>query len=261
MLSSPLHWLRSELDLLRLSLLFYTRIPVGRVEYNEERMRASFCYFPLVGGIVGGIMAGVFALSGYWLPQPIAATMTVVVGLVVTGGMHEDGLSDFCDAFGGYHDRDTTLRIMKDSTTGVYGMLGLIMLLISRVILLSYIPYHIAIGTLVAMAVVARWMPILVMRLSTYARKSDEESKATHLKQPVSTRTIVVASVWSILALPLLPWQSALIAPALMILQTLLVMHISKKRIGGYTGDVLGATETLGEIVLLLTTLLVSLYD
>lgn len=249
--------IRSEWDLLRLSLLFYTRIPVGQVAYSEERMGASFRYFPLVGAIVGGVMAGAFALADYWLPQPVAATICVIVGLALTGGMHEDGLADYCDAFGGVHDREATLRIMKDSSTGVYGILGLIVLLISRIILLSYIPSRVAIGTIVAMAVVARWMPILVMRLSTYARKSNEASKATHLRQAVTTKTLLLASVWALLALFLLPWQAAVVAPLPMIAQTLLVMRVSNKRIGGYTGDVLGAVECFGELTLALVTLIV----
>ena len=252
--------IRSEWDLLRLSLLFYTRIPVGHVEYHEERMGESFRYFPLLGAIVGAVMAGIYALAGYYLPNAVAAVMSVIVGLVVTGGMHEDGLSDYCDAFGGYHDRDTTLRIMKDSSTGVYGILGLVMLLMSRVVLLSYIPYETAIGTIVAMAVVARWMPILVMRLSTYARKSDEASKATHLRQVVTTKTLLIAAVWALLALLLLPWQAAVVAPVLMIGQSLLIMRISNKRIGGHTGDVLGAIECLAELMLLLVTLVVTIY-
>lgn len=252
--------LRSELDLLRLSLLFYTRIPVGRVEYSEERMGESFRHFPLVGAIVGGVMAGVYALAGNFLPPAVAAVMTVIVGLVATGGMHEDGLSDYCDAFGGYHDRETTLRIMKDSTTGVYGILGLVMLLISRVVLLRYIPYETAVGAIVAMAVVARWMPLLVMRLSTYARKSGEESKATHLRHTVSAQSVLIATIWTVPTLLLLPWQAALIAPLLMVGQTLLIMQISNKRIGGYTGDVMGAIECLAELTLLLVTLVVTLY-
>ena len=174
--------------------------------------------------------------------------------------MHEDGLSDYCDAFGGYHDRETTLRIMKDSSTGVYGILGLVMLLMSRVVLLSYIPYETAIGTIVAMAVVARWMPILVMRLSTYARKSGEASKATHLRQAVTTKTLLIAAVWAILALLLLPWQAAVLAPVLMTGQTLLIMRLSNKRIGGHTGDVLGAIVCFAELTLLLVTLVVTIY-
>ena len=110
------------------------------------------------------------------------------------------------------------------------------------------------------MAVVGRWMPILVMRLSVYARKSGEESKATHLRQAVTTKTLLIAAVWALLALLLLPWQAAVVAPVLMIGQALLIMRISNKRIGGYTGDVLGAIVCLGELTLLLVTLVVTIY-
>ena len=141
-----------------------------------------------------------------------------------------------------------------------YGILGLVMLLMSRVVLLSYIPYETAIGTIVAMAVVSRWVPILVIRLSTYARKSGEASKATHLRQSVTTKTLLIAAVWALLALLLLPWQAAVVAPVLMTGEALLIMRISNKRIGGYTGDVMGAIVCFAELTLLLVTLVVTIY-
>lgn len=244
--------IKEEFNALRLIFLFYSRIPVGRVEYSDRAMSRAFRYFPSVGAVVGGLSAVSYWIFASYFTIEIGVVAAIAVALMLTGGMHEDGFSDFCDAFGGYRSREDTLRIMKDSATGVYGVLGIVVLLLAKYSLLKALPMTVAPWVIVVTAVVARYAPIVVMRSMSYARKEGEQSKSTHLRETMSWWTVSIASAFVIASLLLLSWRFALGAIVLVSVVIGWIAYVSKKRIGGYTGDVLGALEQLCEIALLL---------
>ena len=109
------------------ALMFFTRIPVpGSIPYSKELLNKALRFFPLVGGIVGGIGAGILWLGMLIFPFPLALLLSMVVTIFITGAFHEDGFADFCDGYGGGITKERILEIMKDSRLGTYGTIGLI---------------------------------------------------------------------------------------------------------------------------------------
>ncbi|MBI3052601.1 MAG: adenosylcobinamide-GDP ribazoletransferase, partial [Betaproteobacteria bacterium] len=115
-----------QLRLVLTAIQYFTRLPVPRwVGYSERQLNDASRYFPLVGILVGLFTGVVFVLTLRVFPQPIAVLLAMLSGILLTGGFHEDGLTDTCDGFGGGRDRPQILAIMKDSRVGSYGVLGL----------------------------------------------------------------------------------------------------------------------------------------
>jgi len=203
-------------------------------------------YWPIVGWLTGGILAGTLWLLAQVLPLQVAWIGAIVVRLLVTGCLHEDGLADFCDGFGGGTTRERTLAIMKDSHIGTYGVVGLIVyfLLWSQMIVLP-------LGILCAVAfcadVYSKWCVSHMVNLLPYARK-EEESKAKVLYSRMTLPEVMVGTIagWlPLLFLQPVGWGVACFCPPIVFL---LLCGWMKRRIGGYTGDCCGAVFLLGEL-------------
>lgn len=247
--------LKREVNLLGLAIVCYTRIPAWRVDYTPEAAREAARYMPLVGALVGAV-----GLPLYWLlhdllqmPQPVAVIPMLAASIIVTGAFHEDGFSDFIDGFGGGTTRERVLEIMKDSHAGAFGMIGTVMQLMLKVACLSYLTSPML--AMVVMCSSARAVPLILMVTSTYARKENSKlSRETY----VTTRTsLAIGVITGLLTLLLLGWVAALAILAVYALLLLFVDRVSKRRIGGYTGDVLGALEQMCEMGCLLALLAV----
>ncbi len=119
---------------------FLTRLPLSRVAYMPDALARATKYFPLVVLAVGAADAGLYHLLSARLPIAVIALVIVLFSILVTGGLHEDGLADAADAFGGGWNRQQVLAIMKDSRIGSYGALALVFSVGGRVLLLTYIP-------------------------------------------------------------------------------------------------------------------------
>lgn len=203
-------------------------------------------YWPIVGWLTGGILAGTLWLLAQVLPLQVAWIGAIVVRLLVTGCLHEDGLADFCDGFGGGTTRERTLAIMKDSHIGTYGVVGLIVyfLLWSQMIVFP-------LGILCAVAfcadVYSKWCVSHIVNLLPYARK-EEESKAKVLYSRMTLPEVMVGTIagWlPLLFLQPVGWGVACFCPPVVFL---LLCGWMKRRIGGYTGDCCGAVFLLGEL-------------
>lgn len=203
-------------------------------------------YWPIVGWLTGGILAGTLWLLAQVLPLQVAWIGAIVVRLLVTGCLHEDGLADFCDGFGGGTTRERTLAIMKDSHIGTYGVVGLIVyfLLWSQMIVLP-------LGILCAVAfcadVYSKWCVSHMVNLLPYARK-EEESKAKVLYSRMTLPEVMAGTIagWlPLLFLQPVGWGVACFCPPIVFL---LLCGWMKRRIGGYTGDCCGAVFLLGEL-------------
>ena len=202
-------------------------------------------YWPIVGWLTGGILAGTLWLLAQVLPLQVAWIGAIVVRLLVTGCLHEDGLADFCDGFGGGTTRERTLAIMKDSHIGTYGVVGLIVyfLLWSQMIVFP-------LGILCAVAfcadVYSKWCVSHMVNLLPYARK-EEESKAKVLYSRMTLPEVMAGTIagWlPLLFLQPVGWGVACFCPPIVFL---LLCGWMKRRIGGYTGDCCGAVFLLGE--------------
>jgi adenosylcobinamide-GDP ribazoletransferase len=236
---------------LKAAVLFCTRLPIPHVAAitGADVARAAWA-FPIAGAIVGAIAAGVYWLAGLaGLPSLPAAGLTVAATLVVTGCLHEDGLADVADAFGG-HTRERRLEIMRDSRVGTYGACALSMSLLLRTAALASIAAPAVVApVLVAAHMAARAGMPLFMWLVPPAR-ADGLSVGVGPPSPESTMAAMLLGVIALL-LGLGP-AAGICAIALMAGGLAALAWLCIRQIGGQTGDVLGAVEQFGEIVILL---------
>jgi len=235
----------------RVALLFCTRLPIPNAApvIGADIARASWA-FPVAGAIVGLIAAGVYWLGGLaGLPSLPAAGLTVAATLVVTGCLHEDGLADVADAFGG-QTRERRLEIMRDSRIGTYGACALSMSLLLRTAALASIaaPAVVAPVLIAAHAAARAGMP-LFMGLVPPARV-DGLSVGVGRPLPVS---VAVAVLLGVIALFVALGPTAGFCAIVLLAAVLaLLAWLCIRQFGGQTGDVLGAAEQFGEIAILL---------
>jgi adenosylcobinamide-GDP ribazoletransferase len=245
-----------------LALQFFTRIPVtGRlaewVGYSPAMLRASAAHFPAVGWVVGAI--GALALAGalaLW-PPLVAAVLCSVVTVLVTGAFHEDGLADVADGLGGASTRERALEIMKDSRIGAFGAIAVVLALGLKFALLAALAGQgafVACAALLAAHVLSRLAPLAVMRASPYV--GGEGGKSKPMADAVSGTAVFVAVLWALPAAALLVVAGGVVngvaALAATALVALFMVRLLRRRLGGFTGDGLGATQQLSELAIYL---------
>ncbi len=232
-----------------LALSFYTRLPYPQA-LDYRQLPQSAVYLPLIGWLIGGISALVFYLADLLWPQTTAVILALIAGILSTGALHEDGFADVCDGFGGGMNKQRILEIMKDSHIGVYGVLGLLLMLLLKISLLAAMPSAAVPLILIAGHSISRLSPLLLMRRYTYAR--EQHSKASGAVYQPHVQELIFASIIALLPLALLPVLCALaIVPVLP--ATLLLGHYFYRHIGGYTGDCLGASQQIAETIFYLS--------
>lgn len=224
----------------QLAFMLLTRLPVGRLQGNAPPLASSVWAFPLVGLVVGLGMGLVFAAgTALNLPDLTAALLALGAGAFMTGGLHEDGLADTADGFGGGRTVTRKLEIMRDSRIGSYGVLALIFVI---GLTASAIAGHGSITAFLAISAVSRTAMLLPMALLKPAR----EDGLGH-----GARAAPDAAFWSALTVSALAVIAAgVILPAIFMLGAgWVVMSLARRQIGGQTGDVLGATQKISECV------------
>jgi len=258
--------LRSELRLVFVTQQFLTRVPVpawvAREPWNPDWLNHAVRHFPLVGAAVGAMGAAVACLALLLWPPLVAAVLAVGATVWLTSAFHEDGLADTADALLGATSRDKALAIMKDSRIGTYGALALGLALGLRVALLAELLHAsplLAAAVCIAAHGGGRTAAVALMAMLPYGG-DEAHAKAKPLAREVRLRDAVWASVLggALLCLPWLAapvtvgaWQVLGAALALALLVVAMQGWL-KRRLGGYTGDTLGACEQLGEIVVAL---------
>ena len=235
------------------SFIFLTRLPFWRIcEVPAESFKHVVAYWPLVGWLTGGVTAGVLWLASLALPMEVAWIIAVLARLLVTGCLHEDGLADFFDGFGGGTTRERTLEIMKDSRIGTYGVIGL-----ALYFLLLYQMHRLPVETLCALCfcgdVFAKFVSSHIINVLPYARK-EQESKAKVVYSRMTPREFLICFIFGVLPVSVLAWRHptvlfACIAPVAVFVFLCAMM---KRRIGGYTGDCVGALFLISELMFLL---------
>lgn len=248
--------IKTELTRILFAHTFYTRLPMPtKIEYSKEDMADSIKYLPLVGLTIGIISAAMYTITSQILPVSIAVILSMIASLIATGAFHEDGFADVCDAFGGGWDRQRILDIMKDSHIGAFGTIGICMMLLSKFSLLREIDMRIVPYALIAGHVASRWAATWFMYSHSYAR-AGETSKSSDVSKPMSNANFLIASTITIATLAWMPIQ-VIIASSSIPLTKLLFARYINKWIGGYTGDTLGATQQLCEILFHLSILVI----
>jgi adenosylcobinamide-GDP ribazoletransferase len=255
-----------QLRLFLVALQFYSRIPVtGRVAawmgWDAAWLGRATRYFPLVGILVALCQAFVYVAASVVLPHPVSLLLAIAAGLLLTGMFHEDGWADFCDGFGGATDRARTLEIMRDSRIGAYGAIGVGLLLLLRFETLAHVDTDWIVASLVCAAAFSRGCATLVMASLPYAREEDD-AKARPVAKGVSPADVGIATALAIApTLVLSAWTGdaspGLLGLSFALLVTAAMRRIVRTRIGGYTGDCLGAIQQVAEVAFLLGMLVV----
>ena len=251
--------LRYEARLIVVAIQFLTRIPVPAFNhYDPQWLHQSSRYFPAVGLLIGVLCAGVFWLGSLLFTPLVAAVISTAFGIKLTGAFHEDGLADSCDGLGGGLTRERTLEIMKDSRLGTYGVLGLFSALSLKISLLAAMPLSVAIVALIIGHTASRLFCISLLTLLPYGGEI-EHAKAKPMAQQLTPLQALYSSGWLILAIvlvtlifsntmqqiSLVQWLLALV---LALVATDYMRRLLRRRLQGYTGDGLGATQQLSEI-------------
>jgi len=241
------------------ALQFLTRLPVRLSRFEPAWLNDCVRHFPLVGALVGAISAAVLVGTLQFWPPMVAAVLALIATVALTGGFHEDGLADTLDALGGVVGREKALAIMKDSRIGSYGALALALSLLLRAALLAVLaarPTLTAVAALLASHAFARAAAVGVMVSLPYGGDA-EQAKAKPLALAVAPRNFGIALAWCGLLVAVLVGLGAylprlLVAVLAAAAVALLMRQWLRRRLGGYTGDGLGATEQLAEIAVLL---------
>src|SRR5215212_12002578 len=238
-----------------IAVQFLTRLPVShRLLTSEEELGRAAAFFPLVGVIVGSGAAVVFVLVNLVAPLTVAVVLALAFAAFITSGFHEDGLADTFDGLGGGWTRSRALEIMRDSRIGTYGSLALIFLILGKYIFLTALdPRHTWRWLIVAHAA-SRWTILPLCRWLPYARV---EGQGKLVARQITFRALLTGSATFLLLLLLLPWRAAGMTLALAAFVVFLSGRYFKRRLGGITGDCLGAVNQITEVVLYLSAVLV----
>jgi adenosylcobinamide-GDP ribazoletransferase len=230
---------------------FLTRFPVPRSEFREDDLAKSAAFFPLIGLLVafGGL------LMHFLLVPRVSGAVFVVLLLVylvlVTGGLHEDALGDAADGFGGGWDKEQTLAIMHDSHIGSYGAVAISFSLLSRYVLLSQLPVEKFAAYFVAGQVLSRWTAIPLSYFLPAARANSGQGNL--VAQKISWRALVGGTLLAFgIALAFLRMKVLWVAISAIVVFAISGLYY-RRRLGGITGDCLGATIQLAEICVYLT--------
>lgn len=238
-------------DRLWASLILFTRLPFWRLHLPPKAAYQSAVEFwPLNGWITGGAMAATLFAACHVVPLSVAVVLAIVVRLFLTGALHEDGLADFFDGFGGGTDRERTLAIMKDSHIGTYGVLALICYFLLLWGVLSHLAPLTAVFAILAGDPLSKMFASQIVALMPYARREDEAKNKTVYRPLRLVATLGLGLQGLLPSLPLLlltdtDWWLAVLAP---ILTVSLLFFIIWRRLRGYTGDCCGAVCLLAEL-------------
>ncbi len=224
---------------------FLTRIPVGRRTRPPAPLHTALGWFPLVGVVVATVAVGALAVGGWLWSAPVAAVLAVGAGIATTGAFHEDGMADTVDGLWGGWTPDRRLAIMRDSRLGTYGATALVVVLGLQVALLASLDPMDAARALVAAHVVAR--ASVVPLVATWPAARDDGHGAEVARPPgagawtVAAVTVLVVSVAAVGA-----WLPVVVLAA--VPGPWMLARTSHRRVGGLTGDVLGAANLVAHV-------------
>lgn len=248
-----------ECRLFFIALQFFTRVPIpGWVGFEAAWLQHAARYFPLVGAVVALVTAAVYALAAWLWPAPVAVLLSTAAGVWLTGAFHEDGFADTCDGFGGGATPERVMTIMKDSRIGAYGAIGIGLLLAIKCVTLALLPPMMVIGALLLAHPLSRLAAATLIHTLDYARA---EGKAKPLAQHMSGIELTIAGgCVTLVAIAVglsgvIAWAAIAASVVAAAIAAAWLAALFVRRIGGYTGDCLGAVQQLAEVAIYLCVL------
>lgn len=244
--------MRSAANSFLIAVQFMTRLPVSRgVKYSPDALANSAVFFPAIGLLIGVGGAVLYSLLSPHSSRDVAVVLILVYLVTITGGLHEDALGDAADGFGGGRERDRVLAIMRDSRIGSFGTLAITLSLLARFVFLTNLAPGKFVGFLIAGQVLGRWTALPLAFFLPSAREN-EAGQGKLIARKI-TAISLASGTFLALAIVAIALRSAAVPASLI---ALLMAAISgfyyRRRIGGITGDCLGATNQLTEIAVYL---------
>ncbi|NTW50397.1 MAG: adenosylcobinamide-GDP ribazoletransferase [Chlorobiales bacterium] len=254
--------MREQLNILFSAIQFLTRLPVGRwITYDPGHLTKSVAYFPVVGALVGVLGAAVIAVMSLLVPPVLAVLFSMIATVVATGAIHEDGLADTIDGLGGGHTRERMMEIMKDSRVGSYGVIALWFSLTLKFVLLNELltrDLWLAAGGLMLAHMLGRSSTVVLIYRYPYVRT--EPGKAPFIVDSMTTpRLFLSLSFTFLFSVLLFGWKAFFVLAVASIATWLTGRHVNR-RIGGITGDTLGAANQIVELSVYLALLMQANY-
>lgn len=256
--------MKKELHIFFTALMFYTRIPCpATIDHHPDYLNKASRYFPLIGWIVGSVSFAAYYLSAFVFSNEIAVVLSMIAGILVTGAFHEDGFADVCDGFGGGWTKEKILLIMKDSAIGAYGAIGMVLLFLLKfqVILNSLFTLDVNLQSaiynlflFISAHALSRLAAVSIVFTHEYSRE-DATSKSKPIAQNYTWREVIGAFFFGLIPLLVLSyfqWQLFLAVIPVFVTRYFLARYF-QKWIGGYTGDCLGATQQVCEVIFYLS--------
>ncbi len=240
------------------ALKFLTIIPLPwRREASPEEIGRSIGYFPVIGLIIGLILAGLNGLLSLFLPSAVVNGLLIVSLVVLSGALHLDGFVDTCDGIAGHKTVEDRWRVMHDSRAGAFGIVGVVLLLLVKYVSLNSVPENLLMVTLVLMPVVSRWAMVYTVFAYPYARPA---GLGKIFKQGASWQGFTIATVITLaVAIGLARLANIiyfyLAGPAIMLAIWVIVVAMAaylKRKFAGITGDTYGAINEVVEVCLLI---------
>lgn len=239
------------------ALIFFTRLPFWRLYQPPKACYETVVeHWPLVGWLTGGVMAATLYGASMVLPYQVAVLVAIVMRLLLTGALHEDGLADFLDGFGGGgNNRQRILDIMKDSHIGTYGVIGLVLYLLLLFFSLSSMSQEMAALAILAADPYAKMLTAQLVSMMPYARR-EEEAKAKVIYRKITLVSGVSLAVQGLLPIGLFVWYMGIVWEPLIFIPALVMYFLYLliwRRLHGYTGDCCGAVCLMVELSVYLT--------
>jgi len=232
------------------ALQFLTAIPVPRWrEVSPKEVGSSVGYFPVVGIIIGLILAGLSWLLGLILPSAVVNGLLIISLVVISGALHLDGFIDTCDGIAGHKTAEDRWQVMGDSRAGSFGIVGACCLLLIKYILLSNVPETLLMATLVLMPVVSRWAMVYAIFAYPYAKPS---GLGKVFKQEASWQRLVIATLIALVVAAFLARLAGLVIMLGVWVVVIAMAAYLKRKFSGLTGDTYGAINEVAEVCVLI---------
>ena len=243
------------------ALIFFTRLPFWRLYQPPKACYETVVeHWPLVGWLTGGVMAATLYGASMVLPYQVAVLVAIGMRLLLTGALHEDGLADFLDGFGGGgSNRQRILDIMKDSHIGTYGVIGLVLYLLLLFFSLSSMSQEMAALAILAADPYAKMLTAQLVSMMPYARR-EEEAKAKVIYRKITLVSGVSLAVQGLLPIGLFVWYMGIVWEPLIFIPALVMYFLYLliwRRLHGYTGDCCGAVCLMVELSVYLTLMVI----
>ena len=242
------------------AIQFLTRLPVSSRSSTSASLRLAPLFFPFVGGLVGCVTVGCIGLAELAWPVWIAVLLALTIDALLTGALHEDGLADVCDGFGGGWQREDVLRILKDSRIGTYGTVGLVLAISLRAVCMVTVVNRYGaehwlqwVSSIVAASAVARWM--IVMTMVVVPPIAERESLSKDVADRMSWKTFAASGLGALPPIAVYAYLSptnAALAFGLIGIAWLWLAGLVRRKLQGVTGDCLGCIGCVSQVMFLL---------